>query len=172
MLGRVRALPDVAAASGSYLFDTVKLVDRHGKTIASGGAPSLGFGIDPASARFNPITLASGRWAKGPGQVVIDTATATHEHYKLGDTIAAKGDGPVRSYTVVGLGKISGVSIGGATLAVFDVPTAASILNKSGYDGISVAARPGVIRDAPGGGDRTPAAPGGGGSHGQPAGPP
>ena len=144
VLGRVRALPDVAAASGSYLFDTVKLVDRHGKTIASGGAPSLGFGIDPGQARFNPITLASGRWAKGPGQVVIDTATATHEHYKLGDTIAAKGDGPVRSYTVVGLGKISGVSIGGATLAVFDVPTAASILNKSGYDGISVAARPGV----------------------------
>ena len=41
---------------------------------------------------------------------------------------------PVKTYTVVGLGKISGVSIGGATLAVFDVPTAASILNKSGYD--------------------------------------
>ena len=51
---------------------------------------------------------------------------------------------PCKSYTVVGLGKISGVSIGGATLAVFDVPTAASILNKSGYDGISVAAKPGV----------------------------
>ena len=144
VLTRVRALPDVAAASGSYLFDSVTLVDRHGKTIASGGAPSLGFGIDPSQPRFNPITLASGHWADGPRQVVIDTGTAAHEHYKVGDTIAAKGDGPIESYTVVGLGKISGVSIGGATLAVFDVPTAASILNKSGYDNISVAAKPGV----------------------------
>jgi putative ABC transport system permease protein len=144
VLARVRALPDVAAASGSYLFDTVKLVDRHGETIASGGAPSLGFGIDPGQPRFNPITLASGHWAEGPRQVVIDTATAANKHYKVGDAISAKGDGPVKSYTVVGLGKISGVSIGGATLAVFDVPTAASILNKSGYDTISVAAKPGV----------------------------
>ncbi|MBV9681027.1 MAG: ABC transporter permease [Solirubrobacterales bacterium] len=144
VLTRVRALPDVAAASGSYLFDTVTLVDRQGKTIANGGAPSLGFGIDPSQARFNPITLASGHWAQGPGQVVVDTATATDKHYKVGDAIAAKGDGPVKPYTVVGLGKISGVSIGGATLAVFDVPTAASILDKHGYDNISVAAKPGV----------------------------
>ena len=144
VLTRVRALPDVAAASGAYLFDTVPLVDHHGKTIASGGAPSLGFGIDPSQSRFNPITLASGHWAAGPRQVVIDTTTAAHKHYRVGDTIAAKGDGPVKSYTVVGLGKISGVSIGGATMAVFDLPTAASILNKSGYDNISVAAKPGV----------------------------
>src|SRR6185437_2046147 len=144
VLGKVRALPDVAAASGAYLFDTVKLIDQHGKTIASGGAPSLGFGVDPSQQRFNPITLASGHWAEGPRQVVIDSATAANKHYKVGDVISAKGDGPVRSYTVVGLGKISGVSIGGATLAIFDVPTAASILNKSGYDNVSVAAKPGV----------------------------
>jgi putative ABC transport system permease protein len=143
VLTRVRALPDIAAASGSYLFDTVTLVDRHGKTIASGG-PSLGFGIDPRQPRFNPITLASGHWADGPRQVVIDTSTAANDHYNVGDTISAKGDGPIKSYTVVGIGKINGVSIGGATLAVFDVPTAASILGKSGYDSISVAAKPGV----------------------------
>jgi putative ABC transport system permease protein len=143
VLTRVRALPDVAAASGSYLFDTVTVVDRHGKTIASGG-PSLGFGVDPSQPRFNPITLTSGHWAEGPRQVVIDTATAANQHYKVGDTIAAKGDGPIKSYTVVGLGKIGGVSIGGATLAAFDVPTAASILDKTGYDDISVAAKPGV----------------------------
>ena len=76
VLGRVRALPDVTAASGSYLFDTVKLVDRQGKTIASGGAPSLGFGIDPNQPRFNPITLAAGHWAQGPGQVVIGISVA------------------------------------------------------------------------------------------------
>src|SRR6516165_11438120 len=75
VLRKVRALPDVAAASGAYLFDTVTLVDRRGKTIAGGSAPSLGFGIDPSQPRFNPITLTSGHWAEGPRQVVIDTAT-------------------------------------------------------------------------------------------------
>jgi putative ABC transport system permease protein len=144
LLARVRALPDVEAAAGSYLFDKVTLVDRHGKTIASGGAPSLGFGIDPSQPRFNPITLTSGHWAEGPGQVVIDAATAANNHYTVGDTISAKGDGPLKSYTLVGVGEIGGVSIGGATLAVFDVSTAASILHKSGYDDISVAAKPGV----------------------------
>ena len=79
LLSRVRALPDVAAASGLYLFETVTLVDRQGKTIASGG-PSLGFGVDPGQPRFNPITLTSGHWAEGPRQVVIDTATAANEH--------------------------------------------------------------------------------------------
>lgn len=147
VLAKVRALPDVTAAGGAYLFDTVTLVDRHGKTVANGGAPSLGFGIDPSQPRFNPITLVAGHWAAGPRQVVVDTATAANKHYKVGDSIAAKGDGPVKSYTVVGLGKISGVSIGGATLAVFDVPTAASILNKSGYDSISVAAKPGISQN-------------------------
>ena len=34
LLSKVRALPDVAAASGLYLFETVTLVDRQGKTIA------------------------------------------------------------------------------------------------------------------------------------------
>src|SRR5262249_642735 len=36
------------------------------------------------------------------------------------------------------------VSIGGATIAVFDVATARTILQQQGYDTISVAAKPGI----------------------------
>src|SRR5262245_37682423 len=115
LLARVRALPDVSAAAGGYLFDTIELVDRNGKTISSRGS-GLGFGVDASGSRFNPITLVTGRWASDPHEVVIDTNTAAKHHYAVGDSIRAKGNGPVRSYTIVGLGKLSGVSISGATL--------------------------------------------------------
>jgi putative ABC transport system permease protein len=144
VLAEVKALPDVAAAAGAYLFDTVELVDRTGRTLASGGAPSFGFGLDPDETRFNPVTLVSGRWAAGPHEVVIDAGTAAKHGYRVGDPIQAKGNGPIRTYTIVGLGTIHGVSIGGATLALFDVATARAILGKSGFDAVSVAAKPGI----------------------------
>ncbi len=144
VLTRVRALPDVSAASGAYLFDTVQLVGHDGKSISSGGAPTFGFGVDPGATRFNPITLVSGHWAEGPHQVVIDSGTAADDHYRLGETIGAKGASRFAYYTIVGIGKIGGISIGGATMAIFDVPTARAILDQPGFDEISVAAKPGV----------------------------
>jgi putative ABC transport system permease protein len=113
-------------------------------TALSGGAPSFGFGVDPGETRFNPVTLVSGRWAAGPHEVVIDAGTAAKHGYRVGDSIKAKGNGPMRTYTIVGLGTINGVSIGGATLALFDVATARAILGKSGFDAVSVAAKPGI----------------------------
>lgn len=141
LLAKVQALPDVSSAAGSYLFDTIELVDRNGKTI---GSPHLGFGVDPRQGRFNPIKLVSGRWASGPNEVVIDTETAAQHLYAVGDSIRAKGNGQLGTYTIVGLGKLSSVSIGSATLAAFDVTTARAILQKQGYDTISVAAKPGI----------------------------
>ncbi len=146
LLPKVRALPDVEAASGGFLFVDIKLIDAQGKKIGGkGGAPSLGFGVDPKESRFNPLALTAGKWASAADEVVIDSATASKKHYAIGATIGAKADGPVEKYKVVGIATINGVSIGGATLAAFDVPTAQAILNKPGQlDGISVAAKPGV----------------------------
>lgn len=145
LLAKVRALPDVAAATGGFLFDQVKLIDRNGKTIGGVSAPTFGFGVDPAQTRFNPLTLTAGTWASGPHQIVIDSGTAAKHHYKVGDAIGAAAEGPTRLYTISGIAKISGVSIGGATSAVFDVPAAQVILDKRGqFDSISAAAKPGV----------------------------
>ena len=144
ILTKVRALPDVSAATGAYLFDTVQLVGHDGKAISSGGAPNFGFGVDPSETRFNPVALVSGHWARGSHQVVIDSGTAANHHYRLGATIGAKGASRLAYYRIVGIGKISGISIGGATMAIFDVPTARAILDQPGFDEISVAAKAGV----------------------------
>jgi putative ABC transport system permease protein len=144
ILTKVRALPDVSAAAGAYLFDTVQLVGHDGKAISSGGAPNFGFGVDPSETRFNPVALVSGHWARGSHQVVIDSGTAANHHYRLGATIGAKGARRLAYYRIVGIAKISGISIGGATMAIFDVPTARAILDQPGFDEISVAAKAGV----------------------------
>jgi putative ABC transport system permease protein len=144
LLGQVKAMDGVEAAAGSVT-DTVRLVDASGKTIGGSNGEGIGFGIDPQQPRFAPITLTAGTWAKGPHQVVIDSETATKSHFAIGDEIGAKVDGPVRQYTITGIGKLGGATIGGLTLAAFDVPTAQAVLGKPGvYDEIDVAAAPGT----------------------------
>ena len=62
----MRAVPGVQAASGGFLFDTVKLVGGNGKTINANGAPQFGFGIDASDKRFNPLALDGGQLAPRP----------------------------------------------------------------------------------------------------------
>ena len=151
LVEQVRGLPGVAAAAGavydvSGTTDLVKLIGRDGKKLGNGQAPNFGWGLDPKETRFNPLKLTAGNWATGSDEVVIDTATATDENYKIGDTIRAAGEGPTREFKVVGTARYGSVdSIGGATFAVFDVPTAQAMLNKQGQlDSIFIAAKSGV----------------------------
>jgi putative ABC transport system permease protein len=150
LLARVKQLPDVDEASGQ-IFDLTsganyaKLIDRNGKTIG-GQAPTLAFGFDGGASRFNPLTLTDGTWASGNDEVVIDAATGRDHHFEVGDRIEVSAQGPIRSYRVTGIAKFGNVdSLGGATFAVFDVPTAQRLLHKEGVlDAISVASKPGV----------------------------
>ena len=151
LLGRVRADGKVAAATGAVFnlsgtSDSTKLIGAHGKRLGSSQNGQFGFGFDPNAERFNPLSLTSGRWAAGPGQVVIDKATAQNNGYAVGDRIGVAARGPVRQYTITGIARYGTVnSIGGATIAVFDVSTAQALLGKRGqYDTIFVAARNGV----------------------------
>ena len=144
LVARIRAVPGVEAASGGFLFATVKLVGANGKAIGNGG-PQFGFGVDPADKRFTPLALTTGRWPSGPGEIAIGAVTAAKEHFAVGDTIGAKGTGHVHHYTITGLAEIPGVSSGSATLAALDVSTAQVLLGKQGrYDSISVVGSPDV----------------------------
>jgi len=147
---KVRALPDVAVASGrigDWTSNTsnVQLLSRSGTKLGAHGA-TFGFGVDPAHPQFNPLALTTGVWAARPGEVVIDAGTAAGQHLRVGDSIRAAAGGPVGRYTIVGLAKLRGLSsTGGATIAAFDVPTAQALLHKQGrFDAIAVTAKPGV----------------------------
>ncbi len=146
VLGKVRELPDVAAAEGS-ISDEAKLVGRDGKTITHGFAASLAFSVNPeGNQRFNPLTLVDGKWPSGGTQIAIDQKTAGDEGYKVGDTIGVSTDDGVQQYEIEGIAKFASVSsIGGATIAIFDLPTAQRLFHKEGQlDEIQAAAKPGV----------------------------
>ncbi|MGH2933111.1 MAG: ABC transporter permease [Gaiellaceae bacterium] len=146
LLGKVQKLPGVAAASGG-ISDLAHLVGRDGKVISGHGAPGLAFSVHPNdSQQFNPLTLTAGTWPVGAHQVDIDANTASKDDYKVGDTIGVIARGPVEQYTIAGIVKIGGVaSLGGATMAIFDFPTAQQIFHKEGrLDAIDIAAKPGV----------------------------
>ena len=74
LLPRVQALPGVKQAVGD-VSGSLQLI-QNGKVIQSGGAPNLGFSIDPAKPQFSSLKLVSGSWP-GPTGVVIDTNTAS-----------------------------------------------------------------------------------------------
>jgi putative ABC transport system permease protein len=150
LLDRIRRNPDVAAASGALIdlngdSTHATLLDRRGKAIQANGNPTFGFGIDPSQARFNPLQLKDGRWATGANEVVIDAQTAEKHHFLVGDTIGVAAHGPKRQFRIVGTATYGNVeSLGGATIAVFTIPTAQRLLDLRGFSEISVAAKPGV----------------------------
>jgi putative ABC transport system permease protein len=150
LLDRVRANGNVAEATGAIFnlndASTTKLIGKDGQPLGSSNNGRFGFGFDPKADRFNPLKVTDGRWASGPGQVVIDKGTASDGGYTVGDKIGIAARGPVGQYTITGIAKYGTVnSIGGATIAVFDVPTAQALLGKRGqYDTIFAAAKDGV----------------------------
>ncbi len=84
--------------------------------------------------------------AEGPDEVVVDKSTAGKKHLEIGQTIGVQAEGPVQLLTISGIVKFGSVAtIGGATLAGFDLPTAQQLFKKRGQlDEIAIAAKPGV----------------------------
>ena len=115
-----------------------KIIGRQGDT--------LGVGIDDSGRQFSPLKLKQGEWAHGDDEIVLDAGTASKQGFEVGDTIQAAGTGPAKPYTITGVATFGSIdSLGGASLAVFDLPTAQKLFEKEGqYDSISVKAKDGV----------------------------
>ena len=147
LLAKVQALPDVADAIGGVASENAQLV-QDGKAIAFGGAPNLGFSVDPSKPKFNTLTLVQGSWP-GKNEVVVDQSTADKKDLVLGSTIGVQVEGPVEMLKISGFVRLGSVgSIGGATLSGFDLPTAQRLFGKEGkLDQIRAAAKPGVSPD-------------------------
>src|SRR3954453_22149438 len=152
LLAKVRALPEVAAAGGAIApiaSNQAEIFGRDGKALGGGGAPRFGLGNDASQPQFSPLQLKAGHWPAGPKQVALDAGTAAAEHFRVGDTVAVSTLGAKRRYEVTGIAGFGGVnSLGGATMAIWDLPTAQALLHKAGrFDTISIAAEQGTSAD-------------------------
>jgi putative ABC transport system permease protein len=143
LLPKVRKLPDVADAVGGV--GGIAHLIINGKVVHFGGAPNLGFSVDPTRPELNTLTLVDGKWP-GTSQVVIDQATARKEHLKVGQKIGVQASGPTLPMTISGFVHFGGAaSLGGATLSGFDLPTGQKLFQRIGkLDQIRAKAKPGV----------------------------
>ncbi len=145
LLEDVRRLSGVQDAEGSVDSDATQLIGDDGKAVVYGGAPNLGFSISNPDSRFNPLTLVEGEWP-GANEIIVDKETAAKEDFEVGETIGVQAEGPVQRLPISGIMQFSsGLTIGGATLAGFDLPTAQRLMRKEGrLDEIAVASKPGI----------------------------
>jgi len=143
LLPRIRRLPTVADAVGGVGGIAHLVVD--GKVVHFGGAPNLGFSVDPTRPELNTLTLVDGKWP-GRNEIVVDQATAHKKDLRVGQTIGVQANGPTLRMRISGLVHFGGASsLGGATLSGFDLPTAQRLFQRIGkLDQIRAKAAPGI----------------------------
>src|SRR5687767_10901155 len=149
LLAQVLALPEVEMAGGTIApneSNHAEILGRDGKAVGSGGAPQFGLGYDASQPQFSPLKLKAGQWPQGPRDVALDAGTAAGEKLAVGDAVVVSTLGTRHRYEVTGIASFGGLdSLGGATIAIWDMPTAQTLLNKEGrYDGISIVAKEGT----------------------------
>src|SRR5687767_5216671 len=152
LLAQVLALPEVEMAGGTIApneSNHAEILGRDGKAVGSGGAPQFGLGYDASQPQFSPLKLKAGQWPQGPRDVALDAGTAAGEKLAVGDAVVVSTLGTRHRYEVTGIASFGGLdSLGGATMAIWDMPTAQTLLNKEDrYDGISIVAKEGTSSD-------------------------
>ena len=149
LLGTVLATPGVDDADGQVQ-GFAQYVGADGEAIGNPGqgAPTLGFSW-PEVEQLNPFVLVDGERPRGPNQVAMDKKTADDEGYEVGDTVEVLTQQEPQEFTISGITRFgSADSPAGATVALFDLPTAQAIIAEPGkFDSISVVAADGVDQE-------------------------
>jgi putative ABC transport system permease protein len=145
----VRAVDGVAIAEPS-VDGIAQIIGADGDPIGGQGPPTLGtswIGTEQLSSLR--IKEGNGRPPEGPGEVVIDLGTAKANDFTLGDRVGVVFNGPVETFTLVGLASFGEEdNLAGATLAVFEFREAQRALGLEGrISSIAIAAADGVSPD-------------------------
>jgi putative ABC transport system permease protein len=145
ILNDIKRVDGVRIAEGSVT-GYAQFVDRNGKAVTTGGAPTLGVSISSTPELQAGSTVRQGRLPSAPDEMVVDAQTAEKHHFAPGDRVKVLLQGPARTFTVSGvIGFGEAGNLGGATLAGFTLPTAQEVLNRNGkFDEIDVVAADGV----------------------------
>jgi putative ABC transport system permease protein len=118
-----------------------QLIGHDGKPAVSGMAPTFGL----SWAKSPGVSIREGHPPQGANQVVIDAATAKREGFRVGDRVKVLLGGPAQTFTVVGIAGFGNAdNLAGATMTLFDLPTAQHVFGKDGeFDTIEVTVAPG-----------------------------
>jgi putative ABC transport system permease protein len=134
ILQTVQGVPGVASATGQVSGYAQMIDPATGKAIGGLGPPTIGGNW----TTNNPsVVLRSGSAPVGPSQVVVDAGTANKHHLSVGQQIRIVFQGqPPQTFTISGIvGFGTADNLAGATVALFDTPTAQRVLGLEGKFG-------------------------------------
>lgn len=133
LVDQVNAVPGVADAVPD-IQAFARIIGKDGKPLGSEGAGPPTFGSVAVEFKGALWTVSEGRFPTGANEVALDEASARNGNYIVGDTVKVVAQSGSREFTMVGIASYGDVrSPGGATFALFDVPTAAEFLGKPGF---------------------------------------
>ncbi len=145
----VIAVEGVAEADKSVA-GIAQLVDENGEVIGGFGPPTLGFSWTD-NPDLSPLRIApeNGRPPETAGEIVLDIGTAEANNFVVGDEISLIVDGPVETFTLVGLANFGTEdNLAGATLTIFEFEEAQRLFELEGrISQIAVAGTPEVSPD-------------------------
>ena len=145
VLRDVETVPGIRSAEGNIFGIGVDIIDAHGTRLGNPQAPSFGTTWSQDEA-LTPFTLRGGRKPVADGEVAIDARSFDDGHFALGDSILLVTPQGPRHFILVGVAGFGRASnIAGATISIFDMRTAQTLMNREGlFDSINIAAEPGV----------------------------
>ena len=133
LVDQVNAVPGVADAVPD-IQAFARIIGKDGKPLGSEGAGPPTFGSVAVEFKGALWTISEGKWPVGAGEVALDEASARNGNYVVNDKVKVVAQSGSREFTLVGIASYGDVrSPGGATFALFDVPTAAEFLGKPGF---------------------------------------
>lgn len=154
VVAELEQVEGAARVDGNVSALNVVVIDTDGKVVGGFGPPSLGgnWTTAPAGHGLEGLVITEGREPSGPDDVVLDASTAEKAGYALGDTVTLNtaGAAAVLEPTLVGIADFRrGGSLNGATLAIFDTPTAQDLFlgGEDAYSDVWVTAEDGVSQD-------------------------
>jgi putative ABC transport system permease protein len=143
VLGNVRRVNGVSSASGDVTGYAQFVDPKTGQAIGGFGPPTFGTNWNPGAGGFR---IRSGQPPDAGDEVAMDIATARKYGFHVGDEVQILLEGAPETFRVVGLAGFGQAdNIGGATSAIFNLPTAQRVLDRRGeLDDIFVQADPGI----------------------------
>jgi putative ABC transport system permease protein len=124
LAARISAVPGTAAAQGVVAVAKVTLIGKNGHQISHARAVNELRSYPTAPALAAQYTIESGGPPRGPGQALLDAATAGRLGYHLGDPIGIETPRGIRTLTVTGITGFNGAASPVAEqVASLDAPT-------------------------------------------------
>ncbi|HWC68541.1 MAG TPA: FtsX-like permease family protein [Acidimicrobiales bacterium] len=126
---QVAAVPGVSDAQG-YVDGFARIIGSDGEPVGSEQGPPT-FGGSMTTGELSTWTIADGRPPAGPDEVALNAGAAKDGDFEIGDTVKVTSNAGSREFTLTGIARFGDAdSPGGATFALFDLPTAQEFVNE------------------------------------------